>query len=337
MVARIDRGCWGRAQTPIEVHELVHTLGGVQPTAPNGSGLYHCSEESDVMCYDDDGTRDGYVSADGALVPLRSVCPKDNERLLDCNGNDYFNVDPQTGSWLSKHWNVADSSFLTSEGPPSAADAVAPRPTAPRPLVVGQLGRTVKVRLSWDSQDSDVAGYWLWMKRDWRPWRYVNRPDLWSDSADVHLRRGHSYRFLVHAFDAAGNASPAVMARPFRPMVLQERSRAVSYSGRWVRRFRPDASMRHVAVPKAGPAGSRLYFRGKAVAWISSTSTDSGSANVYLDGRYVRTVSLRSDVAAARQVVFSHRFTYRGQHRIVVRPLAGASTEVPIDAFVALR
>ena len=336
MIARIDRGCWGRSTTPLEVHELVHTLGGVQTSAPNGAGLYHCADEADVMCYDDDGTADGYVSKDGGLAPLRTVCPAANERLLDCNGDDYFNVNPEQDGWLAKHWNVANSSFLTPDGPAAEADRTAPRPTAPRPMVVGRLGSEVSVRLTWTSEAIDVAGYWLWMKVDRGSWRYVERPDLWAGKADVQVRRGHRYRFLVHAFDSAGNASRAVLGPTFRPRVLQEGHRRVSYSGRWRRLYDLEASQRHLALPTAGPVGARVRFRGKAIAWISSTSLDGGSADVYLDGRYVSTVSLASDVAAERQVVFTHRFTYRGRHRIAVIP-TDAATPVAVDAFVVLR
>jgi hypothetical protein len=336
MVARVDRGCWGKATLSAEGHELAHILGGVQPTAPHGTWNYHCYDEWELMCYDDDFTLDGYVTSHGASVPLAQVCPKSHEGLLDCGDDDYFSTDPPPDSWLAEHWNVASSSFLTSEGPPSVADADAPRPTAPRPLVVGSLEDRVTVRLSWKSDAPDVAGYWLWMRSGTRPWRYVDRPDLWSNTADVQLRRRHKYRFLVHAFDAAGNSSRAVIGSRFFLRVLQERHKAVSYSGRWERQFRPDASRQHVAVPTAGPAGSRLSFRGKAVAWISSTSVDGGSADVYIDGRYVQTVSLASDVAAERQVVFSHRFTYRGRHRIAVMA-TDAAAPVAVDAYVILR
>jgi hypothetical protein len=276
------------------------------------------------------------VDTEGRLVPIRTVCSSDNERLLDCHGDDYFNVDPEQDSWLAEHWNVANSSFLTPDGPAGEADRTAPKPTAPRPMVIGRLGDNVSVRLSWTSEASDVAGYWLWMKVDKGSWRYIERPDLWSNQADVQVRRGHRYRFLVHAFDPTGNASRAELGPAFRPRVLQERHRRVSYSGRWQRLYDPEASEKHLAVPTAGQVASRLRFRGKAIAWVSSTSLDGGSADVYLDGRYVQTVSLSSDVAAERQVVFTHRFTYRGRHRIAVVP-TDTMAPVAVDAFVVLR
>jgi hypothetical protein len=336
MVARIDRGCWGNPSSSAETHELTHILGGVQPTAPHGTWNYHCSDESELMCYDDDSTADGYVGSHGVLVPLTYPCGKAHERLLDCGHDDYFSTSPSAESWLYQHWNVADSSFLTSEGPPVSPDTTAPRPTKPRPRVAGQLGRKVPVRLTWSSRAADVAGYWLWKSVDGRRWRYVNRRDLWSDTADVRVRRGHSYRFLVHAFDAAGNASPAAVGYRFRVRVFQESNRAVSYRGSWAHVYRPAASAEHVSLARSSSGRSRLRFYGKAIAWVSPTSTDGGSASVFVDGNYVQRVDLTSAEPRERRVVFWHRFKRLGWHRIAVKPIEGP-VEVPVDAFVVLR
>jgi hypothetical protein len=336
MVARVDRGCWGKGTLSAEGHELAHILGGVQPTAPHGTWSYHCYDEWELMCYDDDLTLDGFVTSHDVLTPLGQVCPRSHEGLLDCGNDDYFSTSPAPESWLAQHWNVANSSFLTSEGPPSAPDREAPKPTIPRPLVVGNLQQGVKIKLSWTSHARDVVGYWLWMRVDGGRWRYVDRPDVWSSSAEVRVRHDHRYRFLVHAFDAAGNASRAVKAPSFRTRVLQERHRRVSFYGRWERFYRPEASRQHVALPTQGAVRSRLSFRGKAVAWVSSTSPEGGTADVFLDGRYVGTVDLTSDTAVERQVVFSHRFGYRRRHRIAVVPAEG-SPAVAVDAFVILR
>lgn len=113
LVARIDARCWGLLEligTSVEAHELVHTLGGVNPTAPHATPLGHCTDDGDLMCYED-----------GPLTKLSEVCPPEGDALLDCNGDDYFHPRPAAGSYLATHWNVAGSPFLSS------ADGIRPR------------------------------------------------------------------------------------------------------------------------------------------------------------------------------------------------------------------
>jgi hypothetical protein len=336
MIARVDRGCWGHTQLSAEAHELAHVLGGVQPTAPHGTWNYHCSDEWELMCYDDDSTADGYVSSHGALVPLTRVCPPSHEGLFDCGEDDYFSTDPSEDSWLAQHWNVADSSFLTSEGPPAVPDTTAPMPTSPVPTIQGRLAGRVPVRLEWRSRDPDVAGYWLWRSVDGAAWKYVDRRDLWRSSARVMLQRNRSYRFLVHAYDAGGNASPAVLGPRFRPQVFQERNRQISYQGGWRRLYRSEASRRHLALPHGERSAAKLRFYGKAIAWVSHTSFEGGVARVRIDGRSAGLIDLTSTTPTAREVVFSQRFKERGWHRIGVVSVAGAGPAA-VDAFIVLR
>lgn len=95
--AYVERSCWGH----IETHEVVHTLGAVLEGAPNANSAGHCSDEHDIMCYDD-----------GTGTRLRKVCSEAWEQLLDCGGDDYFNPNPKPGSYLATHWNIFNSSFL---------------------------------------------------------------------------------------------------------------------------------------------------------------------------------------------------------------------------------
>ncbi len=98
--ARADAGCWGYA----EAHEIMHNLGGVQPDAPNATPNFHCRDENDDMCYDDDGS--------GPVV-MQSVCPTRDSRLFDCGQDDYFLAGvPASGSYLATHWNTYNSRFL---------------------------------------------------------------------------------------------------------------------------------------------------------------------------------------------------------------------------------
>jgi hypothetical protein len=99
--ARIDRACWGY-QGSVVAHEVTHTLGAVQPSAPHATPYGHCTDEYDIMCY-----------VDGPDTVTTVSCPSTgSELVLDCNNDDYFHPDPQPGSWLYSNWNVADSSFL---------------------------------------------------------------------------------------------------------------------------------------------------------------------------------------------------------------------------------
>jgi hypothetical protein len=124
MVARIDAGCWGLSSTtPVEAHEIMHTLGGVQDTSPHSTGQFpspaggHCTDDYDVMCYDDDGS---------GPVTMSFPCVSTHERRFDCNHDDYFHTSPPAGSYLATHWNTANSAFLDGSGgggpPPPGVD-----------------------------------------------------------------------------------------------------------------------------------------------------------------------------------------------------------------------
>jgi len=108
--------CWGRGGTGArtELHELLHLLGAVNLSAPNSNGQGHCLDGLDIMC--DPGQ--------GAVKPRCVV----RVELLDCGGDDYFNARPAAGSYLSTHWNTANSRFLGNAVIHDAVPVVIPRP-----------------------------------------------------------------------------------------------------------------------------------------------------------------------------------------------------------------
>lgn len=117
-------GCWDILTS---MHELMHNLGAVQPSAPHASAAYHCTDEFDRMCYDDDA---------GGPVVMTSVCTPQfpADYLLDCNHDDYFHTDPPAGNYLATHFNPADSVFLEPNNldstPPSTVTITAPADAA---------------------------------------------------------------------------------------------------------------------------------------------------------------------------------------------------------------
>ena len=130
------------------LHEVMHTLGAVQPSAPHFSGGAHCYELYDVMCYTPrDGTVDEYLRN----CDLIGEAPNPG-KPLDCGADDYFNPSPAPGSYLAAHWNLYDSGFLCTL---SRCDR-APAAPAARLAVVAGDGHSVTVSAA-SSSDSDGA------------------------------------------------------------------------------------------------------------------------------------------------------------------------------------
>ncbi|MEA2131254.1 MAG: hypothetical protein QOJ85_4145 [Solirubrobacteraceae bacterium] len=183
--ARADAGCWNYA----EAHELMHNLGGVQTNAPNATPGFHCTDENDEMCYDDDGS--------GPVV-MRNVCGGRDGTLFDCNHDDYFLAGtPLASNYLATHWNTATSAFLIDPGflpdttPPAAPAGVAATPGA------GQ------VTLSWTANgEADLAGY-----RVLRDGVQVASLGKVTSYVDGGLLASRSYAYVVRAVDSAGNVS----------------------------------------------------------------------------------------------------------------------------------
>ncbi|MGI9032947.1 MAG: hypothetical protein ACR2HY_04565 [Acidimicrobiales bacterium] len=221
-LARIDNGCWGQSN-PVEAHELMHTLGGVQTSAPHATANNHCTDEYDRMCY-----------SDGPGVNLSYPCPSSHEALFDCNHDDYFSTSPPAGSYLATHWNTANSAFLISAAgsgttttttlptgtttttvPPSGTVASAPQ--APRAT---QPPTGNGVVLSWfppaTSGSGPVGSYRIY--RGTSPTSLglvatVGAPTI--QYADTATTRSTLYYYQVTAVNPAGESARSPYARMF--------------------------------------------------------------------------------------------------------------------------
>ena len=87
--ATVIRRCLGYHTV---AHELLHSIGAVQMTAPHSDGRFH-SRQLDIM---------GMQNAD--------LCG--DYSTIDCGNDDYFSLQPV--GYLVEHWNSADSIFLAS-------------------------------------------------------------------------------------------------------------------------------------------------------------------------------------------------------------------------------
>ena len=142
MYARVDTSCWQHAAA----HELLHTMGAVQNSAPNSSGAGHCTDEIDVMCY-----------KDTTSTVTRQVCTRAGQ--VDCNNNDYFHPNPGSGTYLDNKWNVARSRYLETDNtppPPAVTNVSVPSSAMPGvPTAVQANTAHTDANVVWSSTRSE--------------------------------------------------------------------------------------------------------------------------------------------------------------------------------------
>jgi hypothetical protein len=274
--ARTDAGCWNYA----EAHELMHNLGGVQPDAPNATPGWHCTDESDEMCY-----------VDGSGVVMRNVCSGRDGALFDCNHDDYFLAGtPLSTNYLATHWNTATSAFLINPGvvpdstPPAAPSNLTATPSAS------------SITLSWTANtESDLAGY-----RVLRDGVQIATLGKVSSYVDTGLTAGRSYSYVIRAVDTSDNVSAdsaTVSATPLATTTSEQLKgsfKGSTTSATYTRDAQPGA-LRGVAggSVKGKPATITLTLhdeQGSVLATQSGTSVDV-QATAAAAGAYSWTIS----------------------------------------------
>jgi hypothetical protein len=81
-----------------------------------------------------------------------------------------------------------------------------------------------------------------------------------------------------------------------------------------------------------------LTFIGHSVAVVGPRNLRSGKAKVYIDGVYIKTISMRTKSSLARSVVYTRYFPAGGRHTIgLVAVGTGRYPTFRLDAFAVGR
>ncbi|MFJ6296477.1 peptidoglycan recognition protein [Streptomyces griseoviridis] len=212
-----------------------------------------------------------------------------------------------------------------------ATDTTAPTfPTAPTiSLRTGTVETaTVPVVLGWKAADAQA----LKSVELLSPTTAAFGPTVTSSARTA--KSGSASVWSMRATDAAGNTRTA--SPSFTPVILQETS-AVK-SGTWS--TRSSSSYLGGKSYSSGTKNASLTwtFTGRSASWVVSRAAESGKADVYVDGKKVTTVDLKSSTTRYRQAIWTKTWSGSAKHtvKIVVSGTGGRPT-VTTDGLVYVK
>jgi hypothetical protein len=103
-----------------------------------------------------------------------------------------------------------------------------------------------------------------------------------------------------------------------------EKNAAIVYTGTW--REATFSGYAGGGVRYSTQAGARasFTFTGTKILWYGPVGRTRGQARIFIDGTYLRTISLYSTSFTARKVVFSKSWSSAGKHTIVIEVVGTA-------------
>jgi len=234
-------------------------------------------------------------------------------------------------------------SLLMRTTPVSLAvtDGIPPTVVAPKYTLyaVTTLGtNTIPTRISWSATDpSGVASYQVQRQLNGGAWSAVTLATPTTVAVTPSLTLTSTYRYRVIATDGQSNASAWIYGRTVQSQLSEQTSSAVTYTGTWTTATSTSVSGGTDKYATAAGASATFSFTGSSVAWVSYLGPSRGSANVYVDGVFKKTVSLYATTNQPKRVVYAYYWGSNAGHtlKIVVVGTAG-HPRIDVDAFVRL-
>jgi len=285
---------------------------------------------------------DAAVALDVSGLPAGTTAAWDASPTSDTSSALAVSTDAAVtpiGSYPLTITGVGDGLTRTTSLTLVVADGIPPTVVAPvTRLWTGTLGSTVPILVSWGASDpsgisatalqrSVNGGSWSWV--------HVSGPTVRSVLESTPL--GATVRNRARATDRLANVSTWATGPAVRPLLTQQTSTAIRYSGTWRSLATSSASGGSIRYSTSRGASASFTFTGVSVAWVAARGPSRGSARVYLDGAYAGTVSLYASSGHSRAIVFAKTFGVNGSHtlRIVVLGTSG-HPRVDVDGFVRL-
>jgi hypothetical protein len=215
-------------------------------------------------------------------------------------------------------------------------------PTVSTPGIGLFAGRTlttaVPIRVVWSAKDpSGISRNALQRRTNAGSWVGGTLVSATAAYWDATIASGSSMQPRVRSTDKKSNTSDWVAGRTSRAAIFQQTSPSVTWRGTWRTTTTSSASGGSLKYSTARGAVATFSFTGSNMAWVAAKGPTRGSAKVYVDGVYIRTVSLYAKTGQSRAVVFAINWGTNAAHKVeIVNAGTSGHSRVDVDAFLRL-
>jgi subtilisin family serine protease len=235
-------------------------------------------------------------------------------------------------SGLTSSARVLDAKYALDFAPPTPPAFISGAASSGQTLPTS----TVLMRIAWPAA-SDANGIDAYRVRYRRTgtstWSTIVASTT-KTYVDKTLTVGIRYDIEVSARDRGGNS--AVTTTTLKPSRYQESTSLATYHGTW--KTSSSSSYSGGKTRYATAAGAYVSFgiNAKSLALVMPKGPTRGYFRVYIDGSYVKSISLYSATTKTRLVVFARNWSSVGLHTIkVVVSGTNGHPRVDIDAVIA--
>jgi len=219
-------------------------------------------------------------------------------------------------------------------------DTVKPVATAPSERFYNQTvgSTTTKAHITWGGSDTGgtgIASYKLQVSVNGGTYSTIGLASATSTAINRTLTDGRTYRYRVRATDRQGNIGAYVYGPTFSGARAQNTSTSLHYLGPWATSTNAKALGGNHRWSSSTSASVSTTKTVRDLAWVTTKTTTSGSAQVWIDGSLAATVNLHASSTIYRQLVFYVHFGTLSTHTIEIRPIGGG--RVYLDAILVYR
>ena len=276
-------------------------------------------------------------SSTGAFLTTWGTFGWNNSEFISPGG---VAVDKNNNIFVADSWNDRVQKFAT---PSPTLDTQRPTVRMVTPFVSTRISKTTTFRVKWSAEDPFPSSgmksvrvyYHPSGSSKWRLWKTATA----SGEANFTGKAGVTYYFRTLAVDNAHNWKWSKTYKTIVPFNEgASLDRRIGFNGykksSWTQNYLSSTRYSY----RAGHTLVYKLYNTNGIGLIVSKGLNMGQAQIYIDGKYVRTVDAKSFKTRAKQLIFYKGFLKKGTHYLKVVNLGTAGrAKFEVDAVVVGR